>query len=144
MRTLVGVFGWTLYSDHDGLSSSMLHSWREKRYSVGEVQALLREEVFGIFIQALWNRPTRSLSTLGDKITGILLDSGDWAQYIPLGKVYKQAVSCDCFHFLAVVTRLRYYSSEPFAYAMVARIEKPSKRNKSHQTVLQMLLHAKI
>ena len=43
---------------------------------MGGVQALSREEVFWIFIQAVSNRSTRSLPTLDDNIIGILLDYG--------------------------------------------------------------------
>ena len=44
-------------------------------------------------------------------------------------EVYKQTASCNFFHFLTVVNRLRSNSSEPFAYALVARIRLAFKQN---------------
>lgn len=73
----------------------------QRRRNVGKVQALPREVVFGIFIK-LFDSIMRSLHTRQTKWLGLFLEQGTELN-IPARKVYKQAVSCVCFHFLTVV-----------------------------------------
>ncbi len=144
MRTLVGVFGWASYSDHCGLSSSMLHSWREGRYIVGRVQALPRVEVSGIFIQAATNCSTRSLSYSQRQYHWNVFGLR-WLSTIHsfMEEVYKQAACGDSFHSLTVVYWLHPSRRNPL-HALVARFDQPPNRNKTKQAVLHTLRCAKI
>ena len=45
-------------------------------------------------------------------------------------EVYKQTVSCDCFHFLTVVIWLRSHSSEPFSHGLAARFRPAFKQKR--------------
>lgn len=73
----------------------------ERRCNVGRAHALPREAVFGIFNKLF--ELINALSTNSeDKLDGTLWIIGT-EHNTPPRRVYKQIVSCACFHFLTVV-----------------------------------------
>lgn len=69
---------------------------------------------------AVSNRSTRSLQNSDNEVTGTLWNA-ETEHNIPFCKVYKQIVSCACFHFLTVVTGLDLARRNHLLIAFVAR-----------------------
>jgi len=123
MRTLVGVFSWTLYSDHDGLSL-LMHKWPVWR---GDT---MREEYRLSLRSSLWDLQyavglinLSSINFVRQDYGG--KDSSAKVEHnISFRKVYKQTIfPYRCFHFLHGCDWHRIYSSESFAPAFVARFD---------------------
>jgi hypothetical protein len=144
-RTLVGVFGWTLYSDHYGLSSSM-YIWLAgeeiqcgrctgsfSRRSLQDLQISCFESVTA---SSTYSRRQHNWEAFGLRRLS--------TRYSSWKKSTNRLSPCDCFHFLTVVIWLRSHSSEPFATHWQRGFDQPSNRNKLQETVLQSPRRAKI
>jgi hypothetical protein len=94
----------------------------ERRCNVGGVQALPRKVVFGIFDKLVESINAFSTNS-EDKVAGTFFWNTGTEHNTPLWKVYKQTVSCACFHFLTVVIGIDLTRQNHLRIAIVARFQ---------------------
>lgn len=127
MRGRSSGFSAGRYSDYYGSSLSVL-KWKVWRGdAMWEGYRLFLEKKSLGSSSSCSNRPARSLQTPKTRWLGLFWNTGT-EHNIPSWKVYKQTVSCTCFHFLTVVILPRSHSSESFAYCICSEISRALKQ----------------